>query len=65
LTEIRETVCMACSSSNKAEIRRCGIYNCPAWPFRLGRNPHNPQRGKTPFAALRARRLLPENDEVD
>jgi len=50
LTTIRETVCMPCSSDNKAEVRRCPIYDCPAWPFRMGRNPHNPRRGRNPFA---------------
>ena len=46
LTTIRDRVCNACCDGNKAEIRRCAIYDCPAWPFRMGRNPHNPARGK-------------------
>jgi hypothetical protein len=50
LTEIRDTICKPCSADNLAEVRRCSIYDCPAWQFRMGRNPHNPQRGINPFA---------------
>jgi hypothetical protein len=50
LTEIREKVCKPCSSANMAEVRRCGIYDCPAWAYRMGHNPHNPRRGVNPFA---------------
>ena len=49
LTDIRETVCAACCGGKKTEIRRCAIYDCPAWAFRMGRNPHNPRRGVNPF----------------
>ena len=55
LTEIRERVCIPCSSGHPSEVRRCAIYDCPAFPYRMGRNPHNPRRGATPLAALRAR----------
>ena len=48
-TNVRD-YCIECSSGNKAEVRRCAIYDCPAWAFRMGRNPHNPRRGKNPFA---------------
>jgi hypothetical protein len=51
LTKIREHICVPCSSGNKAEVRRCAIYDCPAWAFRMGRNPHNPRRGVNPFEA--------------
>jgi len=43
--------CIQCSSGNKAEVRRCAIYDCAAWPYRMGKNPHNPRRGKNPFPA--------------
>ena len=39
--------CLACAES-QAEVRRCQIYNCPCWPYRMGRNPHDERRGKTP-----------------
>jgi hypothetical protein len=40
--------CLSCKE-NAAEVRRCAIINCPMWPYRMGRNPHNPQRGINPF----------------
>jgi hypothetical protein len=46
LTAIREKFCMPCSSDRASEVRRCPIIDCPAWAFRMGRNPHNPARGK-------------------
>ena len=42
--------CLGCCNGNDAEVRRCAIYDCPAWAFRMGRNPHNPKRGINPFA---------------
>jgi hypothetical protein len=48
LTKIREQICMPCSSEQFSEVRRCTIYDCPAWPYRMGHNPHNPQRGIKP-----------------
>lgn len=49
LTKIREEVCVGCSADRLSEVRRCGIFDCPAWPYRMGRNPHNPRRGVNPF----------------
>jgi hypothetical protein len=40
--------CLDCAE-NSAEVRRCAIIDCPFWPYRTGRNPHNPRRGKNPF----------------
>jgi hypothetical protein len=42
--------CLACLGGNAAETRRCSTIHCPLWPYRLGRNPYNPQRGVNPFA---------------
>ena len=39
--------CMFCAE-NAAEVRRCAIIDCPIWPYRTGRNPHNPRRGVKP-----------------
>ena len=39
--------CIACAE-NFAEVRRCTIIDCPAWPYRMGRNPHDERRGKQP-----------------
>ncbi len=43
------TACLGCAAGNAAELRRCTTFWCPFWPYRMGRNPHNPQRGKNPF----------------
>ncbi|WP_158665345.1 hypothetical protein [Sinorhizobium fredii] len=51
LTDIRDKICLPCSSDSPAEVRRCAIYDCPAWQYRMGRNPHNPRRGKNPFTS--------------
>jgi hypothetical protein len=46
--------CLACTGGNDAETRRCSTIHCPFWPYRMGRNPHNPQRGCNPFKNGRA-----------
>ena len=43
--------CLDCAE-NSAEVRRCAIINCPFWPYRMGRNPHNPQRGAALASAV-------------
>ncbi len=40
--------CLTCAE-NEAEVRRCPIIDCAGWIYRMGRNPHNPRRGKNPF----------------
>ncbi len=42
--------CLGCAES-MAEVRRCIVIDCPIWPYRMGRNPHNPRRGTNPFSA--------------
>ena len=44
--------CQRCVE-NDAEVRRCTTINCPFWPYRMGRNPHNPRRGRNPFVETR------------
>ena len=44
--------CLRCVE-NAAEVRRCTTINCPFWPYRMGRNPHNPRRGRNPFVEAR------------
>ena len=39
-----------CGSGDAAEVRRCPIYDCAAWAYRTGKNPHNGRRGKNPFS---------------
>ena len=52
--------CLRCAE-NEAEVRRCTTINCPFWPYRMGRNPHNPRRGRNPFAGDKSKRS-PESD---
>lgn len=33
--------------------RKCAVINCPFWAYRMGRNPHNPQRGIDRLAHVR------------
>jgi hypothetical protein len=40
--------CLSCSET-PSQVRRCAIIDCPLWPYRMGRNPHHPQRGSNPF----------------
>jgi hypothetical protein len=48
--------CLACD--DPAGVRLCTVINCPFWPYRMGKNPHNPRRGKAPagyWAMMRRR----------
>ena len=56
LTNLRERVCLdQCQPEHaKAGVRRCAVINCPVWPYRLGKNPHNSRRGWNPFAVEKA-----------
>ena len=40
--------CLECAGGN-TEVRLCAVIDCPFWPYRMGRNPHNPRRGINPF----------------
>jgi hypothetical protein len=40
--------CFDCADG-AAAVRRCAVVDCPFWPYRMGRNPHNPKRGVKPF----------------
>jgi len=51
LGAIRRTICQACTpgTQKNPDIRDCAIYDCPAWPYRMGHDPHSLRRGG-PFA---------------
>lgn len=36
--------CLECVDGNAAEVRRCCTFWCPFWPYRMGSNPHRPER---------------------
>ncbi len=40
--------CLSCATT-PGQVRRCAIIDCPIWPYRMGHNPHHPQRGCNPF----------------
>ena len=42
--------CLDCCGGGKVAVRRCANINCPLWAYRMGRNPHNPRRGRNPFS---------------
>ena len=31
--------CLDCCGDNASEVRKCVATDCPAWPFRMGKNP--------------------------
>jgi len=31
--------CLECSAGSAQEVRLCVVCSCPAWPFRMGKNP--------------------------
>jgi len=56
--------CLDCSGGSPAEVKLCGITDCPLRPYRLGRNPFRQERVLTSeqrvaaterFAKLRAK----------
>ena len=30
--------CMYCTNHQPKEIRLCRVYDCPTWPYRMGKN---------------------------
>ena len=41
--------CDSCVELRKERFE-CSVIDCPIWPYRMGKNPHDPRRGKNPFA---------------
>ncbi len=31
--------CVDCAGGSETEVRKCVAYDCPLWPYRMGRNP--------------------------
>jgi hypothetical protein len=29
--------CLYCNCWQESEVRKCGVYHCPLWPYRMGR----------------------------
>ena len=36
--------CLDCCGDSSAEVRMCVAVDCPAWPFRMGKNPWRAKR---------------------
>lgn len=32
--------CVDCSGGSTAEVRRCQVFDCPLWSFRMGQRPN-------------------------
>jgi hypothetical protein len=56
LAVIRQN-CIECAGGSQAEVRRCGMAQCPFWPYRMGTNPFAAPRSEAQLAS--ASRLKP------
>ncbi len=45
--------CLDCCCGQTAEVRACTTLDCPAWPFRMGRNPWREPPSEERLEALR------------
>lgn len=45
--------CIDCSGGSAAEVRGCEIEKCPAWPFRMGKNPWRAPQSEAQLAHSR------------
>jgi hypothetical protein len=45
--------CIDCSGGSANEVRFCTAVRCPAWPFRMGRNPWRAPRSEAQLAHIR------------
>ena len=36
--------CLECSCGQTSEVKACPVYNCPLYPFRMGKNPYRQRR---------------------
>ena len=39
--------CLDCCGFQQSEVRKCVAVTCPAWPFRMGKNPWRAKRRVT------------------
>ena len=46
--------CIDCSGASAAEVRLCTHVQCPAWPFRMGRNPWRAPASEAQLAQVRS-----------
>jgi len=36
--------CLDCCCGSASEVRKCVSFDCPSWPFRMGKNPFRAKR---------------------
>jgi hypothetical protein len=39
LSKVIRAKCLDCCVQQEAEVRKCTLFTCPNWPYRLGSNP--------------------------
>jgi hypothetical protein len=39
LLKVIRAKCLDCANGSEAEVRRCGIVDCPLWCYRMNKNP--------------------------
>lgn len=57
LLSVIRAKCIDCCAGNAAEVRRCGMIDCPLWPYRMGTNPFHRQDLTPEQRAARGERL--------
>ena len=56
--------CVDCCADSVSEVRKCVAVNCPAWPFRIGKNPWLEKRVLTEEQKIGARIRLQQAREA-
>jgi hypothetical protein len=62
LLQVIRAKCIDCCAGQKTEVRRCGMRDCPSWPYRMGTNPWHHRRlteGQRTQQAQRLRANVP------
>lgn len=66
ILEVIRAKCLDCVGEQEAEVRKCVLFACPNWPYRMGANPlrtvnltaeereRRSERGKAAMAARKA-----------
>ena len=57
LLSVIRAKCLDCCVGSPSEIRRCGMVDCPNWPFRMATNPFHHKRLTAEQRAIKARQL--------
>jgi hypothetical protein len=55
LLRVIRTNCLECVGGREAEVRRCRMWWCPFWPYRMASNPFAAPRSEAQLAHARNR----------